>query len=377
MKKFFLLFLLFFLCTGSLVFSANVYFDQPVNNSHHMLNVNGSVGVSYHMLTVHFFFIVDSYQARVQYPNGTWSAWQIGQSGGWVFTEAGTYHIQGRVHVDYDLSGQSNYWMYSNILTFYVDEYTPPAPLSATMSGPSSVPNLQWGTWVVTPYGGTPPYTYDWSYFIHCNALPRTSGDKGGGTEAAPCNYWRNTSNYTNTTTRMADGRDFTEKCIVKDADNSTYIVTKYISSSSSRPTVQNSEFEEEFNTDINGTLSKTKAQNSEFEGESTIDISSPLSKPTVQNSEFEEELTTESLSSYPNPFNPSSKINVVIPNSGMVSLKIYDILGTEVAVLVDEVMAAGKYEFEFNASRLPSGTYISALSTKNGLITQKLLLVK
>ncbi len=79
----------------------------------------------------------------------------------------------------------------------------------------------------------------------------------------------------------------------------------------------------------------------------------------------------------YPNPFNPTTKISFSIPNSGHVTLKVFDILGREVIVLVNKVFEAGKYEVEFNASHLPSGVYISYLTTGNKTLTSKMLLLK
>ena len=60
----------------------------------------------------------------------------------------------------------------------------------------------------------------------------------------------------------------------------------------------------------------------------------------------------------YPNPFNPSTIITFQIPEAGLVSLKVYDLLGREVATLVDEHKTAGSYDVEFNASELSSGVY-------------------
>ena len=60
----------------------------------------------------------------------------------------------------------------------------------------------------------------------------------------------------------------------------------------------------------------------------------------------------------YPNPFNPSTKISYSIPKNGMVTLKVYDVLGKEITTLVNEVKNPGKYIVEFNASNLSSGTY-------------------
>lgn len=79
----------------------------------------------------------------------------------------------------------------------------------------------------------------------------------------------------------------------------------------------------------------------------------------------------------YPNPFNPTTKINYTLPTSGLVTLKVYDILGKEVASLVNEVKTSGRYEVQFNASNLSSGTYFYRLETGKFVETKKMLLLK
>lgn len=80
----------------------------------------------------------------------------------------------------------------------------------------------------------------------------------------------------------------------------------------------------------------------------------------------------------FPNPFNPTTNINFSIPNTGNVSLKVYDILGNEVASLLNnERLSAGKYKIDFNASSLSSGIYYYTLRTNNFSDTKKMLLVK
>jgi hypothetical protein len=64
----------------------------------------------------------------------------------------------------------------------------------------------------------------------------------------------------------------------------------------------------------------------------------------------------------YPNPFNPKTTIRFDVSTSGNVSLKVYDVLGREVAVLADEYLRAGSYERVFDAGDLPSGVYIYSL---------------
>jgi hypothetical protein len=79
----------------------------------------------------------------------------------------------------------------------------------------------------------------------------------------------------------------------------------------------------------------------------------------------------------YPNPFNPSTKIKYQIATSNPVSLKIYDVLGNEVATLINENKSAGNYEVTFDAGNLSSGTYFYKLQTGSFVETKKLLLLK
>jgi len=79
----------------------------------------------------------------------------------------------------------------------------------------------------------------------------------------------------------------------------------------------------------------------------------------------------------YPNPFNPSTVISYQIASVGRVSLKVYDILGREVATLFNGVKAAGNYTATFNATKLPSGVYFYRLQAGTYSNTKKLLLLK
>ncbi len=80
---------------------------------------------------------------------------------------------------------------------------------------------------------------------------------------------------------------------------------------------------------------------------------------------------------SYPNPFNPSTTIKYSIPQSSDVSIKVYDILGREVEVLVDEYKTIGTYNVEFNASRFASGVYFYQLRSRDFVETKKMILMK
>lgn len=79
----------------------------------------------------------------------------------------------------------------------------------------------------------------------------------------------------------------------------------------------------------------------------------------------------------YPNPFNPSTTINFQIPSVSKVSLKVYDVLGREVASLINENKSAGKYSVAFNADKLASGVYLYRLQAGNYFETKKMILLK
>jgi len=79
----------------------------------------------------------------------------------------------------------------------------------------------------------------------------------------------------------------------------------------------------------------------------------------------------------YPNPFNPSSTIKFSIPTSEFVTLKVFDILGNEVAALVNENKLSGTYEVLFSAARLSGGVYFYQLKAGEFLQTKKMILMK
>ncbi|MEO8231203.1 MAG: T9SS type A sorting domain-containing protein, partial [Ignavibacteriota bacterium] len=79
----------------------------------------------------------------------------------------------------------------------------------------------------------------------------------------------------------------------------------------------------------------------------------------------------------YPNPFNPSTTISFTIPTTSNVSLKVFNILGKEVATMVNETKSAGNYSVIFNATGLSSGIYFYQLTTDNFTATKKFTLMK
>lgn len=104
-------------------------------------------------------------------------------------------------------------------------------------------------------------------------------------------------------------------------------------------------------------------AQGDEWTKEINVQVSKPDNYELTQN--------------YPNPFNPATKIEFVLPVDEKVTMKVYDMLGREVKILLNEFLGAGHHDVEFNASNLASGTYIYVFSTMNYRQIKKMMLVK
>jgi hypothetical protein len=115
------------------------------------------------------------------------------------------------------------------------------------------------------------------------------------------------------------------------------------------------------------------------------IDFDGTRNESEIVSADVSLQPTRYSLSqNHPNPFNPSTKISFEIPKNGYVSLKVYDLLGREVAALVNKNKLAGSYKVEFDATELPSGVYFYQLrATPDGgqagdfIQTKKMILLK
>jgi len=326
MKK---LYLMIFLVFNSLIYAANVYFDYPTNGSTYY-SLGGSAGVNYHIHTVSFFFVVDWYGAKVQYPDGHWSDWQDGQSGGWVFRQAGVYHIQGAVHVVYDLGGQQDYFMYSNTLVFYMIDNDPPSiprnfVVSVYHTQYNSYPKL---TWTLNDEADV-RYASDGYYIERKKTPPQNS--------------------------------QFIPIAIVSGLTNQ--FIDYEINYAGSGPNLVEYRIRAK---DINNNYSDY------------TDIQSVHWGNAWKKGNHNEDLTEYKLwQNYPNPFNPTTKISYQIKEKGNVKLLVYDILGNVVDDLVDKFQESGQYSIDFNATGLPSGVYIYSLRVNGLVINKRMILLK
>ena len=115
------------------------------------------------------------------------------------------------------------------------------------------------------------------------------------------------------------------------------------------------------------------------FFGQGSNEIWFNNSTTDVDKDDFQGSLikSAQLFQNFPNPFNPSTSIQYRIDSKQLVSLKVYDILGNEVATLVNNEIAAGNYEINFDATGLMSGIYFYQLKIDNYLETKKMLFLK
>ena len=248
--------------------------------------------------------------------------------------------VNGNSKFDVTIQANANYFhdqFPPEVVTALITKFL---PLSASISGPTYLAINQSGNWTASALGGTPPYHYQWWYMHPSTTIQPSSIIKPNN---IPVDTWFTLGTDSPTLSRY-DLQNFNLKCVVTDA-NTIQVTSNIIS------------------VEINGSLAKISGT-----GEEKVNHILALA----------EEFPTEySLGNYPNPFNPTTKIGFSIPNDSHVSLKVYDAFGREVAVLTNQAFLAGRYEFDFDASSLSSGTYIYSLRTGNKTITRKMLLVK
>ncbi len=323
----------------SLIFSQEIYFSEPTSNSIIYFNSNGKAAINYHFYHDNSI-IVHKYYAKLTYPDGSQSKWQTeyngtGETGGWWVNKAGTYQIQGKAWVTNIFYGNS-YWTYRYPFSFsVVDTFqSSPPPLTVNISGPTFLSVHENGTWTANASGGTPGYHYQWWY-----EYPANGPNLPGGSKKPGHGYWIKTGSDSKYLTRQ-DDEDFELKVDVTDAHN-----TK-VTSSVFYVTVGEGNMQERNNFEKTGVAEEI---------------------PTA----------TRLMNNYPNPFNPTTVIKYQLKEPAHVILRVYDVLGKEVAELVNERKSAGYYSVNFDGSKLPSGLYIYRLQANNYVESKKMLLTK
>ena len=106
-----------------------------------------------------------------------------------------------------------------------------------------------------------------------------------------------------------------------------------------------------------------------------SVIVTLPLGPTSTESDELPTEVAL--LGNYPNPFNPETTIGYALPHGGKVRLVVYDLLGHEVAVLVDGSQPAGRYAVRFRGDHLPSGPYAYRLQAGDDVVVRTMILVK
>ncbi|MEX2363777.1 MAG: T9SS type A sorting domain-containing protein, partial [Balneolaceae bacterium] len=121
------------------------------------------------------------------------------------------------------------------------------------------------------------------------------------------------------------------------------------------------------------------KAGHSPFEEDLKVLIEAGEGESGERKKQSEEMAQSEGLTlgNYPNPFNPTTNIRFALPEQGQVSLVVYDMIGREVATLVNDILPAGDRTIRFDASSLANGIYLYKLRAGTQEITRTMTLIK
>lgn len=128
-----------------------------------------------------------------------------------------------------------------------------------------------------------------------------------------------------------------------------------------------------------NGTYTTTALINTNEDGVPVYEVPITLNVAKIVSNETDPERADQFrlMQNYPNPFNPSTTIGFSLPQSGNVSLKIYNAIGMEIGTVVNDFYSSGQHEIQFDASALASGVYIYTLEFNGLKQTRKMLLMK
>ena len=199
------------------------------------------------------------------------------------------------------------------------------------ISGSASLKVNQNGSYTANASGGFPPYRYQW-YKMEVGNSAAIATASSVKPNLYPVNVWMAVGSN-GTTINLSDVQNFDVKCVVTDANNTSVtsnIIYVSVGSFSASTVASNFSLSEATQKDI------------------VNDENTPANISINQN--------------YPNPFNPTTTINYQLPVNARITLKVFDVLGREVATLVDGMKEAGSYTATFDGSHFASGMYFAKM---------------
>jgi len=247
-----------------------------------------------------------------------------------------------------------------------------PIPITgANVSGTDILYQGTTGGWGATALNGLEPFTYNWQIkyvdgggYLQSFASVKAEKEKKNKDKKqdgdiivalAPSNEWVPLYVNSDVLTRPynpTDLRDYYLKCSITDASGTTKTSNEWF-------------------VDVTNELPPVDPPQ-------TKTISSDNLKFELNTVAAEsEETVSYSLDNYPNPFNPATTISYSMPQAGHVVLKVYDVLGREVAELANGFKEKGKHIATFNTSRLASGFYVYTIKVNDFFASKKMLLTK
>lgn len=310
------------------MYSANVYFDYPLSGSNYISGSPGYAEVEYRILRPsQWFWSLGNYETRLRYPDGHQADWEnTGKSGEFYLVEAGSYTIQARVRVNWDGNYQQDYWIYSYEIPFTVTDNNAPAiPQNFSASFTGQHPILTWSSNTET----------DLASYIIAKMIVEETG-------------WANVDTVSSSTTQWTDNT--VEQPGKFDP---VYTINYKIRSN-----------------DINN-------NSSSFSNEQSVTGYTNYLWKSSNTAEDESILDYKLYANYPNPFNPTTRIDFQIPQNDFVNLSVFNSIGQKVAVLINNILSKGKYSVEFDASNLPSGIYIYKIQSNYYNVVKKMILTK
>ncbi len=234
-----------------------------------------------------------------------------------------------------------------------------------TISGPSCIGGENsTGYYSSSASGGKPPYSYSWSFYRLCTDA---NSDAISSSLGPKCNAWNSIGSASQARFGGYNGQDFKIRLTLTD-------------SSSPRQSATSSELPVRVLSSTEGSCPSDTPEDipGDVSGKRGMDSAQPLALNESLSEAKESIPEAYALrQNFPNPFNPSTEILFDLPETTMVSLVVYDVLGREIARLVEGELPAGSHRARFDAGSLPSGVYLYRIQAEDFVDTGRMLLLK